>query len=140
MGIISRMVGALKDLPAKFAQYSAKLGTGFFAKLFGPALTGLGKVVSGFLNSIKSLFSKPQFRPVLIQLGLITGLGAYGEIQKEKLSDLETKKKEMDKQNAINVASVEKQNKELGTKSDDLLASLDTGENNLDDINAWGND
>ena len=46
----------------------------------------------------------------------------------------------MDKQNAINAASVEKQNKELGTKSDDLLAALDTGENNLDDINAWGND
>jgi hypothetical protein len=140
MGILTKMVGAMKDLPAKFAQHSAKLGTGFFAKLFGPALTGLGKVVTGFLNSIKSLFSKPQFRPVLIQLGLITGLGAYGEIQKEKLSDLETKKKEMDKQNAINAASVEKQNKELGTKSDDLLAALDTGENNLDDINAWGND
>ena len=39
-----------------------------------------------------------------------------------------------------NVRKLEKQNKELGTKSDDLLAALDTGENNLDDINAWGND
>ena len=84
MGILTKMVGALKDLPAKFAQYSAKLGTGFFSKLFGPALTGLGKVVTGFLNSIKSLFSKPQFRPVLIQLGLITVLGTYGEIKKEE--------------------------------------------------------
>ena len=83
MGILTKMVGAMKDLPAKFAQHSAKLGTGFFSKLFGKASTGLGKVVTGFLNSIKSLFSKPQFRPVLIQLGLITGLGAYGEIKKE---------------------------------------------------------
>jgi hypothetical protein len=140
MGIITKIVGALKDLPAKFAQFSAKLGTGFFSKLFGKASTGLGKVVDGFLNSIKSLFSKPQYRPVLIQLGLITGIGAYGEIQKEKLSDVEAKNKEIGKQNAINAASVEKQNKELGTKSDDLLATLDTGENDLEDLNAWEND
>lgn len=140
MGIITKMVGSMKSLPSKFAQFSAKLGTGFFSKLFGKASTGLGKVITGFLNSIKSLFSKPQFRPVLLQLGLIGGLGAYGEIQKEKFSDLESKNKEIEKQNAINVASIEKQNKALGTKSDDLLASLDTGENDLDDINAWKND
>jgi hypothetical protein len=133
MGIITKMVGALKDLPAKFALFSAKLWTGFFSKLFGKASTGLGKVVDGFLNSIKSLFSKPQYRPVLIQLGLITGIGTYGELQKEKLSDLEAKNKEISKQNAINAASIEKQNKELGTKSDDLLAALETGEHDEDD-------
>jgi hypothetical protein len=36
--------------------------------------------------------------------------------------------------------SLEKQNKELGTKSDDLLAALETGDHDLDDLNAWAND
>ena len=55
--------------------------------MFGKALSGIGSFVTGFINSIKSLFTKPQFRPVLIQLGLIGGIGTYIELKKDNKTD-----------------------------------------------------
>ena len=85
MGLIKQMVGAVKELPAKLASVSAKLGkTGFWGGLVGKAMSGVGKFIKMFLDSIASLFTKKEMRPVLIQLGLIGGLGVYGEYAKEK--------------------------------------------------------
>jgi hypothetical protein len=87
MGILKKMITSLKSLPAAFSKFSASLGKGFFGKMFGKALSGIGSFVTGFINSIKSLFTKPQFRPVLIQLGLIGGIGTYIELKKDNKTD-----------------------------------------------------
>ena len=80
MGLIKQMVGAVKDLPAKLASVSGKLGkTGFWGGLVSKAMSGVGKFIKMFLDSIASLFTKKEMRPVLVQLGLIGGLGTYGE-------------------------------------------------------------
>jgi hypothetical protein len=83
IGILKKMITSLKNLPAAFSKFSASLGKGFFGKMFGKALSGIGSFATGFINSIKSLFTKPQFRPVLIQLGLIGGIGTYIELKKD---------------------------------------------------------
>ena len=85
MGLIKQMVGAVKDLPAKLASVAGKLGkTGFWGGLVGKAMSGVGKFIKMFLDSIASLFTKKEMRPVLVQLGLIGGLGTYGEYAKDK--------------------------------------------------------
>lgn len=84
MEILKKMVTAVKDLPTTLSKFSSKLGNGFFSKLFKKALDGVSKFVTKFLDSIKSLFTKKEMRPVLFNLGLITGIGTYGEYAKEK--------------------------------------------------------
>jgi hypothetical protein len=93
MGMIKKMVSAVKDLPATLTKFSSKLGNGFFSKLFKKALSGVSSFVKTFLDSIKSLFTKKEMRPVLLQLGLLTGLGTYGEYSMEKSKE-EGKKQE----------------------------------------------
>lgn len=85
MGILKKMVTAIKDVPAKMAGLAKQLGkSGFWSGLLGKALSGVGKFVQSFLDSIASLFTKKEMRPVLIQLGLIGGIGTYHEYSKEQ--------------------------------------------------------
>ena len=85
MGILKNMVTAIKDVPSKLAGLSKQLGKGgFWSGLLSKALSGVGKFVTKFLDSIKSLFTKKEMRPVLFQLGLIGGIGTYHEYSKEK--------------------------------------------------------
>jgi hypothetical protein len=84
MGILKNMVTAIKDVPSKLAALSKQLGKGgFWSGLLSKALSGVGKFVTKFLESIKSLFTKKEMRPVLFQLGLIGGIGTYHEYSKE---------------------------------------------------------
>lgn len=84
LGMLKKMVSAVKDLPATLSKYSSKLGKGFFSTLFKKALDGVSAFVTKFLSSVTSLFTKKEMRPVLLQLGLIGGIGTYGEYSKEK--------------------------------------------------------
>jgi hypothetical protein len=82
LGMLKKMVSAVKDLPATLSKYSSKLGKGFFSTLFKKALDGVSAFVTKFLSSVTSLFTKKEMRPVLLQLGLIGGIGTYGEYSK----------------------------------------------------------
>ena len=84
LGMLKKMVSAVKDLPATLSKYSSKLGKGFFSTLFKKALDGVSAFVKKFLSSVTSLFTKKEMRPVLLQLGLIGGIGTYVEYSKEK--------------------------------------------------------
>jgi hypothetical protein len=88
MGILKKMVTAVKDVPSKLSSIASKLGKGgFWGSLLGKALSGVGKFVKSFLDSIASLFTKKEMRPVLLQLGLIGGIGTYHEYSKETEKD-----------------------------------------------------
>lgn len=85
MKMLKTMVGAVKELPSKLASIAKQLGKGgFWSGLLSKALSGVGSFIKKFLDSIRSLFTKKEMRPVLVQLGLLTGLGIYGEYSKEK--------------------------------------------------------
>lgn len=84
LGMLKKLVGSVKNLPATLSKFSSSLGKGFFSTLFKKALGGVSTFVTKFLSSITSLFTKKEFRPVLLQLGLIGGIGTYGEYSKEK--------------------------------------------------------
>lgn len=123
MGFLKKMVGAVKELPAKLASVSKQLGKGgFWSGLLGKALSGVGTFVKKFLESIASLFTKKEMRPVLLQLGLLGGIGTYEVSQEEKLAKLKQQKKEKDQQM---VSQMNKQNQELASKSSDLVSLMD---------------
>ena len=95
MGILKNMVTAIKDVPSKLAGLSKQLGKGgFWSGLLSKALSGVGKFVTKFLESIKSLFTKKEMRPVLLQLGLIGGMGTYHEYSKENSKQSSKKEEE----------------------------------------------
>ena len=95
MGILKNMVTAIKDVPSKLAALSKQLGKGgFWSGLLSKALSGVGKFVTKFLESIKSLFTKKEMRPVLFQLGLIGGIGTYHEYSKENSKQSSKKEEE----------------------------------------------
>jgi len=140
MGFLKKMVTAVKDLPSKLTGIAKQLGTGgFWSKLFGKALSGVGSFVKKFLDSIASLFTKKEMRPVLLQLGLIGGIGTYEVSQKEKLANLQKEKEKRSIQLAKLQSEKEKQNKEFSSKSSDLVASLSKNTADLDDLDAWKN-
>jgi hypothetical protein len=84
LGFLKKIVSGLKDLPAKLASMSKQVGNGFWGKLFAKALDGIGGFIKKMLSSISGMFTKKEMRPVLVQLGLITGIGTYGQLQKGK--------------------------------------------------------
>jgi len=125
LGFLKKIVSGLKDLPAKLASMSKQVGNGFWGKLFAKALDGVGGFIKKMLGSIAGMFTKKEMRPVLVQIGLLGGIGGYEQIQKGKLEDLQKTKVEKDKQLAKLKIDKETQNKELASKSDDLLSTLD---------------
>jgi hypothetical protein len=125
LGFLKKIVSGLKDLPAKLASMSKQVGNGFWGKLFAKALDGVGGFIKKMLGSIAGMFTKKEMRPVLVQIGLLGGIGGYEQIQKGKLEDLQKTKGEKDKQLAKLKIDKETQNKELASKSDDLLSTLD---------------
>jgi hypothetical protein len=137
MGIIKKMVTAIKDVPAKMAGLAKQLGKGgFWSGLLGKALSGVGKFVKGFLDSIASLFTKKEMRPILVQLGLIGGIGTYEVSQEEKLAELKRKKKAQDQNLASQGSQINKQGKELASQSSTLVASMDKTNPNFEDLEA----
>jgi hypothetical protein len=137
MAIIKKMVTSVKDIPAKMAGLAKQLGKGgFWSSLLGKALSGVGKFVKGFLDSIASLFTKKEMRPVLVQLGLIGGIGTYEVSQEEKLAELKRKKKEQDLKMASQGSQMNKQGKELASQSSSLVATMDKTNPDFEDLEA----
>jgi hypothetical protein len=137
MGLLKKMVGAVKDLPTKLASVSKQLGKGgFWSGLLGKALSGVGSFVKKFLESIASLFTKKEMRPVLVQLGLIGGIGTYEVSQEEKLAELKRKKKEQDLKMASQGSQMNKQGKELASQSSSLVATMDKTNPDFEDLEA----
>lgn len=137
MGFLKKMVGAIKELPTKLASVSKQLGKGgFWSGLLGKALSGVGSFVKKFLESIASLFTKKEMRPVLIQLGLIGGIGTYEVSQEEKLAELKRKKKEQEQNMASQGSQMNNQGKELATKSSTLVATMDKSNPDFGDLEA----
>ena len=141
IGLLKKMVGAVKEVPAKLAVAAGKASKGgFWSKLFGKAFDGVGKFVQKFLDSITGLFTKKEFRPVLVQLGLIGGIGTYTHSQEEKLKGLQQSKTKKDAEMAKIKKEKEKLNKDLANQSNVLIASIDKSNPELSDLNAWKND
>lgn len=141
IGLLKKMVGAVKELPSALSAVAKKIGTsGFWGKLFSKVLNGVGNFVRGILDSIKSLFTKKEFRPVLVQLGLITGIGTYTHSQETKLKDLQKQKQAKDAETEKIKKETEKLTKDLDSQSGVLVASIDKSNPELSDLNAWKND
>jgi len=137
MGLLKKMVGAVKDLPTKLASVSKQLGKGgFWSGLLGKALSGVSSFIKKFLESIASLFTKKEMRPVLVQLGLIGGIGTYEVSQEEKLAELKRKKKEQDLKMASQGSQMNKQGKELASQSSSLVATMDKTNPDFEDLEA----
>jgi hypothetical protein len=141
MGMLKNIVSAVKDLPSTLSAAAKKMGTGgFWGSLFSKALSGVGNFIKKILDSIKTLFTKKEFRPVLVQLGLISGVGTYVHSQEEKVKELESKKiaqeKEILKRKKEQEKEQEKLNKELGSKGQDLVATMDKNNPNFSDLDS----
>ena len=137
MGLLKKMVGAVKDLPAKLGGLAKQLGKGgFWSGLLGKALSGVSSFIKKFLESIASLFTKKEMRPVLVQLGLIGGIGTYEVSQEEKLAELKRKKKEQDLKMASQGSQMNKQGKELASQSSSLVATMDKTNPDFEDLEA----
>jgi hypothetical protein len=85
MEVLKTGIEALKSLPSKLASMSKyfKEGT-FFSKLFSKAISGVAAFSKMIINGIKNIFKGPALKPVLINLGILSAIGTYGEYQKEK--------------------------------------------------------
>lgn len=137
MGMLKNIVSAVKDLPSTLSAAAKKIGNGgFWGSLFSKALNGVGNFIKKILDSIKNLFTKKEFRPVLVQLGLISGVGTYVHSQEEKVKELESKKIAQEKEVLKQKKEQEKINKELGSKGQDLVATMDKNKPNFSDLDS----
>jgi len=102
--LLKTIVSALKELPSKLSSVAKSLSKNkTWGGFISQALTGVGKFVQKILDSIKGMFKSKALRPVLVQLGLITGLGTGVEIY----SDI--KKKDSKKQEDELIKLLDKQ-------------------------------
>jgi len=85
MEVLKTGIEALKSLPSKLASMSKHFKEGtFFSKLFSKAISGVAAFSKMIINGIKNIFKGPALKPVLINLGILSAIGTYGEYQKEK--------------------------------------------------------
>lgn len=91
IAVLKKIVSGLKELPTKLSNVAKQVGTkGFWSKLFSKAVNGVGEFVQKILAGIRGMFTKKEFRPVLVQIGLVGGIGTYGELSKEKTKEKST--------------------------------------------------
>lgn len=88
---LESMVGGLKKLPAKLAEWGTMLGKGQFGKLFKMALGNVGKFINWIIENLKSTWKSPALKSVLVNTGLVVGIGTGVEAYKDYK---ETKNKE----------------------------------------------
>jgi hypothetical protein len=86
--LLRKIVSGIKELPSKLSSVAKSLSKNkTWGGFISQALTGVGKFVQKILDSIKGMFKSKALRPVLVQLGLITGLGTgieiYSDIKKK---------------------------------------------------------
>ena len=98
--LLKTIVSALKELPSKLSSAAKSLSKNkTWGGFISQALTGVGKFVQKILDSIKGMFKSKALKPVLVQLGLITGIGTgvemYSDIKKKE-SEKESKKQDVE--------------------------------------------
>lgn len=81
--MLESMFSALKKLPSKLAEFGSMLGKGQFGKLFKLGLSNVGKFINFILEQVKSAFKSPALKPVLVNAGIITGIGTGVEALKD---------------------------------------------------------
>lgn len=95
--MLESLLKSLKKLPSKLAEFGSMMGKGQFGKLFNMAIKNVGKFINFVLEQVKSVFKSPALKPVLINAGLITGIGTGVEAFKDyrkKEDELAKKQKE----------------------------------------------
>jgi hypothetical protein len=108
---LRKIVSGIKELPAKLSGVASQVSKNkFWGGFVSKALNGLGTFIKKILDSIKGMFKSKALKPVLVQIGLITGIGTGVEVY----SDIQQKK-------------------EKG-KEKDLVKTLDTTKTNFDQI------
>jgi hypothetical protein len=109
--LLRKIVSGIKELPAKLSGVASQVSKNkFWGGFASKALNGLGAFIKKILDSIKGMFKSKALKPVLVQIGLITGIGTGVEMY----SDIQQKK-------------------EKG-KEKDLVKTLDTTKTNFDQI------
>lgn len=98
--LLKNIVSALKELPSKLSSVAKSLSKNkTWGGFISQGLNGVGKFVQKILDSIKGMFKSKALRPVLVQLGLITGIGTgvemYSDIKKKE-SEKESKKQDIE--------------------------------------------
>lgn len=123
--MLESLLKSLKKLPSKLAEFGVMLGKGQFGKLFNLALKNVGKFINFVIEQVKSVFKSPALKPVLVNAGLITSIGAGVEAYKDY------KDKENEKNTEIAKLEKEKEEadfaelgKELMSKQTDMSSVL----------------
>lgn len=105
------MIKSLQKLPAKLAELGSHLIKGHFGKLIKMALDNVGKFISWVVENLKSMFKSPALRPVLVNAGLVVGIGTGVEAYKDFAEKKHKKEEEMAK---LEKEKEDKAFKELG--------------------------
>ena len=98
--ILTKCLQGLKNLPSELSKIGSMLSKGYFGKLFKMALDNAGKFVKWILENLKSSWKSPALKSVLINSGLVVGIGAGTEYlkdrtkEKEKIAKIEQEKEE----------------------------------------------
>lgn len=80
---LTDLLKGLKNLPSKLAEFGKFLSKSSFGKLFNLALQNVNKFINFIIQNIKSTWKSPALKPVLVNAGIITTLGAGGEAIKD---------------------------------------------------------
>lgn len=123
--MLESLFKSLKKLPAKLSEIGTSLGKGQFGKLFELAFKNVSKFINFVVEQLKSVFKSPALKPVLVNAGLITTIGAGVEAykdykSKENEKDSELAKLEKEKEDA----DFAELGKELMTKQTDMSSVL----------------
>jgi hypothetical protein len=98
--LITSALRSLKDLPSKLASLSSTLGKGYFGKLFKLGLSKVGDFVKWVIEGLKSTWKSGAMRKILVNVGLVSGIGTGVEYvkdltkEKEKQAKLDQEKEE----------------------------------------------
>ena len=111
--LLESLVRGLKKLPSKLAEWGSMLGKGQFGKLFKMALGNVGKFINWIVENLKSTWKSPALKSVLVNTGLVVGIGAGVEGYKDYK---ETKNKEDLKSAEIDKEKEDKAYDELATQ------------------------
>ncbi len=122
---LTSLLKGLKKLPSKLAEVGSMLGKGYFGKLFKLALQNVGKFTNFVLETIKSTFKSPALKPVLVNAGIITTIGAGGEALKDYRAKDAKKQEELAKiELEKEKAATAELGKELMSKETDMSSVL----------------
>ena len=122
---LTSLLKGLKKLPSKLAGWAATLSKSSFGKLFKMALDNVGKFINFIIENIKSTWKSPALKPVLVNAGLITGIGTTIEAVKDDMKKENEKAKKLAiKQKEEEDKAQEELSKEIINKHTDMSSAL----------------